>query len=440
MANDLIISSTSGTFSDETTGNPAPAGKLAAYVEGGTLTTGSAVHLDPASTIIHSLITTTSGTAVAGTAAKTYFKNAFGYTPDSSIAPVVPSTPLTVSNSEQRRAGLFAAAVSQIAFDLGVDQFDLISAIADDLLDAKLDGKNGSTGLSNMPSNPLTTFGKAMDKASQISYSNNYKIEYVPGAKTVKGKTTFQIKVSGRNDGVAATGLASSLALNPVMHMSADKSHAAPVDSCTEDAVLGTYNCAIYYLMATSMNGTTSSGYWEMEVKIGNPDSAYFYPFVSMPMDSTETVNKTMWGPSDIISGMTGTDTRKYYLFRDGAISAPTPTTTLNLFIAHDEGMMEVFKAVSVGTVLSSPTGAVDPMTVYASTDADPDPNIKTWLPAMDNGSGHWSVPDVPGLASGVTGTVYVKLSINGETKTTDGLASNPTGTNTYAAFTVKPL
>ena len=35
---DLIISSNSGTFTDEATGGPTPAGTMAAYVEAGTLT------------------------------------------------------------------------------------------------------------------------------------------------------------------------------------------------------------------------------------------------------------------------------------------------------------------------------------------------------------------------------------------------------------------
>jgi hypothetical protein len=42
-------------------------------------------------------------------------------------------------------------------------------------------------------------------------------------------------------------------------------------------------------------------------------------------------------------------------------------------------------------------------------------------------------------LASGVSDTIYVQLTVNGEQKTLDGLVSNASGTNTYAAFIVTP-
>jgi hypothetical protein len=106
-------------------------------------------------------------------------------------------------------------------------------------------------------------------------------------------------------------------------------------------------------------------------------------------------------------------------------------TSTFNLFIAAKQSMMS-YPAVSLGTVLSSPTGTVASMTVDASTDGG-----STWVPATDNSSGHWSIPGLTGLVSGTTGTIYVKMNLNGEDKTTDGNAV--AGANGYATFIVIP-
>jgi hypothetical protein len=67
-------------------------------------------------------------------------------------------------------------------------------------------------------------------------------------------------------------------------------------------------------------------------------------------------------------------------------------------------------------------------MTVEASTDGG-----ATWVPAVDVTKGHWGI----GLSSFTTGTVYVKMNVNGEDKTTDGNAVS--GANGYATFIVTP-
>jgi len=126
---------------------------------------------------------------------------------------------------------------------------------------------------------------------------------------------------------------------------------------------------------------------------------------------------------------MTGTEKRSYYVFKDGLVTGST--TTLSLFIAAKESMMN-YPAVSIGTVLSSPTGTVTAMTVEASSDGG-----TNWVPAIDNANGHWSVSGLAGLVSGTTGTIYVKMGVNGEDKTTDGNAVSVA--NGYATFIVMP-
>jgi len=263
----------------------------------------------------------------------------------------------------------------------------------------------------------------------KVVRTTTYKVKYIPGMMpAVQGKSSFQIKVVNLSDGMPTTGL--TLKLMPMMHMATMK-HAAPVDVVTESATPGTYNCTVYYLMASG----PGVGFWELKVMIGNGmmgmgtgEAATFYPAVGMPM-GPNTVRVTLKGQNDIISSMTSTEKRTYYLFRDGL--ATNSTTTLDLFIAAKESMMS-YPAVSVGTVLSSPTGTVTSMTVEASSDGG-----ANWITATDNTKGHWSIPGLSGLVSGATSTIFVKLNVNGEAKTTDGNALS--GTNDYATFIVTP-
>jgi hypothetical protein len=120
---------------------------------------------------------------------------------------------------------------------------------------------------------------------------------------------------------------------------------------------------------------------------------------------------------------------RSYYLFHDG-LSASTGGYTLKLFVATKESLMS-YPAVSVGTVLTGLT--VTTMVLEASTDGG-----TTWTAATaDAGTGHWSFAGLTGLSAGVSGTVYVRLNINGEQKSTDGNAA--AGATGYATFTVVP-
>jgi hypothetical protein len=241
-------------------------------------------------------------------------------------------------------------------------------------------------------------------------------------ADAALGKTTFKLRVTNRSyPNAAASGLA--LSIYPLMHMQT-MNHSTPIGVITDNGD-GTYDCTVYYLMMSGAN----MGYWELQVKIGS-ETATFYPAVSMAM-GTDTVSTSLYGPAD--AGMNSMMTGYYRLFNDGIVSAASPT--FKLHISHQESMMTTFKAVSLGSVLSSPTRTVTSITVLASTDSafSSGPTVT----ATDDGNGRWSMPGMTGLASAGTATVYVKLNVNGQDKTTDGLVSNPSGTNTYATFTV---
>jgi hypothetical protein len=447
LPKDLVFETSGGTFPDEATSTSGVAmGTFTAYVSGGTLTAGSNVTIDPSSTIMQKLV----AGGKTKTAAETVFATAFGYTPDCSVKPAF-ATISSASSTSQRLIGLRAAAFSQLTKDLGLTpakQFELIQALADDLSDGVLDGlKTGGTAVTTasgtaIPVDITNCFAKALmtfltsslnksklttDKIdpppfAKKSLTTSYIVEYVPGmAVATQGKTSFKIKLSNR-DGSAATG--KTITLMPIMHM-ASMSHSAPVDTVVESATTpGTYDCSVYYLMASG----PGMGIWELKVMIGM-ETATFYPPVAMSMGTTNRA--TLKGVADVIGSMAGASKRTYYLFNDSSTFGMS--STFKLFIASlDDSMMMKYPAVSIGSTLHNEMNAawaITAMTVEASKD-----NGATWSSLVDYGGGHWSVSGLTGLATG--GTVKVRISINGEQKTTDGNAA-VAGTNDFATFTV---
>lgn len=255
--------------------------------------------------------------------------------------------------------------------------------------------------------------------SSSTTASSTYKVEYLPGTgmnAPVQGKTTFQIRIMKQSDGSVASGLHPTLSF--VMHMSPTDSHATPADTVKESSTPGTYDCTAYYLMG---------GTWEMTVTVGG-ETTTFNPNVGMVMAGSDTVRATLYGADDLV---TGTTYNKYYLFRDGPVSAATPT--LKLYISHGENMMMDFKAVSAGSVLSS--GTITYMIVTASTDSTFPATPGVTVTGTDKGTGHWELPGLSSLSSSGIYPVYVKLEVNGEDKTTNGSAAS--GINSYATFTV---
>jgi hypothetical protein len=261
--------------------------------------------------------------------------------------------------------------------------------------------------------------------SSSDTASKVYNVEYLPGTgmnAPVQGKTVFQLKISKQSDGSPATALTPTLALT--MHMVNGDVHSTPIDSVTESGTPGVYDCTVYYLMASG----PTMGTWEMAVTV-NGETTTFTPDVGMAM-GTDTVRALLYGPDDIVSSMSGTQYNKYYLFSDGPVSAASPT--FKLYISHGESMMMKFQPVSVGSVLSNPTGTVTAMTVQASTDSTFASNA---VNGADDGNGHWSMTGITDLATAGTYTIYVKLQVNGQDKTTNG--ADASGTNAYQTFIV---
>ena len=264
-----------------------------------------------------------------------------------------------------------------------------------------------------------------------------YTVEYVPGTgmnAPMQGKTTFHLNITKTSDNSPAVGLTPTLSFT--MHMMNGDTHTTPADLVSESTTTpGLYNCTAYYLMASG----PTMGTWDMAVTVGG-ETTTFHPDVAMAMGTT-TVRATLKGVTDkILSSSTGTATenRTYYLFNDGLTSAMGGSYTFKLFIAAKESIMSM-PAIGNGSTLHDETNSawtISSMTVYASTDGS------TWLPATEGSiAGHWSVPGLSALTSGVTGTIYVQMNVgNGtavEQKTTDGMAVS--GANGYASFIVTP-
>lgn len=455
LAADLIFEASDGTFDDEaeqsSSGKNVPLGTLSAHISGGSLISGAHVTIDPASTIIRKLV----AGGKSKTAAESTFNSAFGYIPDSSVRPAFVNMS-SASTNKQRLAGIRIAAFSQLTKDLINDptkQFEMIEALGDDLSDDVLDGKKSgvlvstatgtvipedidnrfTTALVGFQTSTLNKTKLTPDKIGAIPFkklalTTNYKVEYIPGSQTATmGRTSFTIKLTNRSDGTPAIGKA--VTLLPYMYM-ATKSHTTPSDTVSDNGD-GTYSCNVYFVMASMSNGM-SMGIWQLKVSIGT-ESVYFYPNVAAMPAGTTTLTK-LTGISDFIAGAAVPEKRTYFLFRD-ALTESGGAYTFGFFLATKENMMS-FPKVLTGGQLKDQNGAfwtVNSIAVEVSTDA------ATWFNATDSGNGHWSVAGLTGLSSGVSGKIYVKLTVNGEQKTTDGVAVVAGGTNGYQTFTVIP-
>ncbi|HEB98500.1 MAG TPA: hypothetical protein ENJ05_03235 [Thiotrichales bacterium] len=456
---DLCILATGGVFDDEATGTrDRPAGRLAAFVPAGGMGPDASVHLTPGSTIIHDLITRH---GQAPDDARALFLATFGYAPDLGVAPTDATRPAT-SDKASQRAGLRAALFSQLTMELGLlatDQFSLLEALARDLADGTLDGGDDGgpisvTGTSvTLPADILNRYANAMYEFraggreatdlgnaelgtlpfARLALTNNYRVEYLDdGAAPTEGKSSFRLKISDA-DGNPAPGLAVSLM--PMMYMSG-MAHGTPVAEVTDVDSDGIYDATVYYLMASSMMNGMSMGYWKLDIMVGG-EKATFYPNVMMAMgDSVKATLKG--GQTDMIAAMDmsggmdmghdmggmaiSEEPRSYYIFKD-ALMAMSGSYTLKLFIAAKENMMS-YSPVYPGATLGG--GQTDLIidgattTVEVSTDGG-----TTWIAAMpDSATGIWTVTGLTGLTDGEQTEIQVRLTVNGERKTSDGTAS----------------
>lgn len=252
-----------------------------------------------------------------------------------------------------------------------------------------------------------------------------YIVKYLPGTgmnAPKQGKTAFQLSIAKASDNSPVSGLTPTLAF--VMHMENGMNHATPADTVSESTMPGLYNCTAYYLMASGAD----MGTWDMEVTAGG-EKSMFHPEVGMAMGNTALAQ--LKGVNDKILNSGTVGNRSYLLFNDGFMSAGMGKYTLKLFLATKESMMNM-PAIGMGSTLKDEQGTswdINTIMVEASTDQT------TWIAATEGTTGHWSVEGLTGLTTGQAGIIYVRVTVNGEVKTSDGTATGIA----YAPFTVTP-
>jgi hypothetical protein len=438
LATDLVIESTGGIFDDEETGDiGVPAGNMSAFVAGGTLAAGDSVHVTPDSTIHADLITKYNKTP---TEAQTAFFNAFAHNVDTSVDPVDIRDPASFNADDaSRHAGWRAAVYSRLANTLTLasfEQFDMFAAMAQDLSDGTMDAMDASgpvlIGTTGIDAPVLADY---IDAAGSFTTAEaaNLTVTYTPPMMNVHGKNTFTLNITDNNG--AVTGL-TDLMVMPMMYM-ADRTHATPVGDITELGG-GDYQVTVYYLMPSRMNmNQTTMGTWDLKV-MTSMKTVHFYPNINMAMGDTVRSDPRLLGIADTIVNMDGLETgRPYNIFRDGdpVLQGGGPNYDFDIFISPMETMMS-FPPLVVGETLQSGMGGT-PLDV-TSVDIEVKVNDGGWdttsAQPSGNNDGRWTLNTLQ-LNNG-TNTIRFRLIVNGETKTTDGLALNP-GVNDSTPFTV---
>jgi len=435
LAENLVVECNNGTFVDEATGSTQTAGAMSAYIAGGTASVGTSVHVTLSTSIISALVEG----GMSAEAAVNAFTAAFGFTPDYAVAPTDATAPEAGADNARLLAGLRAATFSQLASDLSIEQFDLIVALVADLAD---DGElNGNTTLpadiQNRFNEALLNFRNGNDETglanselgvlpfAKTAVTTNYKVTYDDGGHdAVNGKTAFTINVTDDSD-VAVGGL--DVSIDPLMNMDG-REHATPYTAdCAEMGGVGEYHCTVYYVMPSVMGMgemAMSMGYWALDVTVEADEAVTFYPKVTMAMGDTAQVR--LKGISDTIMAMGGDggQARTYYLFKQGLSAAMGMGGgyELDLFIAANESMMS-FPAIVSGNTLNDGSMMyalpLDTIVVEVSIDG------VSWSVLDEGVDGRWRTAVAMALVDGEQAEILVKLTINGEQKTTDGAMLN---------------
>ncbi len=266
-----------------------------------------------------------------------------------------------------------------------------------------------------------------------VVVTDSYKVEYLPAVlEATQGKSEFQIRLTNIGNGQAVTG--AKISLNPVMDMPS-KTHATPVDGCFESDSAGIYDCTVYYLMP-SKKGDIELGKWRVEVTIDaghEKEQAVFYPLVKMA--GSDTVRVRLKGIEDKIAGITVPESRSYFLFYS-ELSGSADNHYFQIFVAAKESMMS-YPALTSNALFNA--ADIDYELQISSVEIEFSTDAEFWQSANDDGNGYWSVNDLDGLSAGSEGRVYVRLSVNGEQKTTNGKSPSGDGSNDYATFIVTP-
>jgi hypothetical protein len=264
-----------------------------------------------------------------------------------------------------------------------------------------------------------------------------YSVEYVESAAGLHvGKSQVQIKLMD-GEHKPATGLASSIVLEPMMDMGM-MAHGAPVpiDAVSESATPGTYDCTLYFPMASVDASNNPAGQWTLGVDVGSAHAGQVDLTVGLAK-GTSTTHVMLKNSADTFMSHGSPKMRSYPLFADSLESAGGGDVTFKVFVATIQEGAKVWPPVTVGLELVDETGAEVQLTIQslklqASTDG------ATWTPMNCDATARCGAT-LKGLSSGVQGSVFVKMAVNDKDYTTDGNAPDAGKGNGFATFKVTP-
>lgn len=276
---------------------------------------------------------------------------------------------------------------------------------------------------------------KDASRTSQVFTTEGHSLTiYIPESGAKVGKTVFDINIQ-ETDGTAVSSVTPNML--PMMAMEAGHKHSSPHTGCTQTDSEGNAQCSVYFLMPSEMNNV-KMGTWDLEFSLPDYEEVVnFTPLVTMPMGDT-VLAKLKGGVDDqmpsmamamAMNEMPSSSPRTYYLFNNG-ITHMEGTHSVELFIAAKESMKS-FPALTAGLTLNEgSTGelsidSIDNVIVKVSADNS------TWSDAISKGEGIWQASGI----SGLTTTLYVSLSVNGDQKTVDGDVAGDN--NASATFTL---
>jgi|GEM_PF-2536544 len=450
-----FLTSSGGTYIDEATGVEKNARELKVYIDNNNAIDDK-INLTPSSTIIAYMV---QEEGLSGEAAQALFENAFSYHWDISITPVDITEPESASESvEKRLSGLHAASFSQLSVDLGIDQFDLLKVMAEDLSDGQMDGERGGVPVdvgdiclpqdiqaqyadsfihiyqsdlnkSGLGDSEIGTLPK-FDVASTASYIVRYSpVDGMENAAV--GRNALSLEVTDRS-GMPVSG--KYITLNPLMYMPGH-AHATAyaLNHDDEESEEGIYSGDIYYVMSSETPSGVSLGWWrigvcisdtemdnEMDMEHGvsvcptGSEEAVFYPTVTNKVGVRATMRG---GENDQIPGMMKNtiQARTYHLYKHSAdVNTESDGSThyhAHVYISAMESMFN-FPGLTEGLVLNEGTDSeltVEAVGVEFSGDGG-----DNWIAASNDHSGGMWAADM----EGAPGTMQIRLVVNGEQKT----------------------
>lgn len=273
--------------------------------------------------------------------------------------------------------------------------------------------------------------GTTTTAVNASALTTDYRVEYIPAAGgDVVAKDTFTLKITKRSDSTPYTGPAANIVLTPTMIMSGMPTIGTWPQAVVATNVPGTYTGTLYYSMKTD---EATNMTWTLGVTVDNePTATLFTPNVAGLPTATDTISAKLSSNSDMV----GASARTYRIWRDSIAATGAGVYDFTVFVSSADAGKTL--PVYTGEQWTTPAMSLTTVVLQASTDGT------NWTPLnpVADSLGRYKASGLS-LTAGTAGKVYIKLTINGNDYTTNGLvadgSSNVSSTNAFAALTVTP-